>query len=50
MKFNIEQFINLQGYATDERKPRRKGSKGTQEFFTTYSIVKKMCDMISEED
>lgn len=50
MKFNIEQFINLQGYSTDERKSRRKGSKGTQEFFTPYSIVKMMCDKISEED
>ena len=50
VKFNIEQFLNLQGYATEERKSRRKGSKGTQEFFTPYSIVKKMCDKISEED
>ena len=50
MKFNIEQFLNLQGYASDERKSRRKGSKGTQEFFTPYSIVKKMCDKIYEED
>ena len=29
---------------------RRKGSGGTQEFFTPYSIVKKMCDSISEKD
>ena len=50
VKFNIEQFLNLQGYATDERKSRRKGSKGTQEFFTPYEIVKKMGDKISEED
>ena len=49
-KFNIEHFLNLQGYATDERKSRRKGSKGTQEFFTPYSIVKRMGDKISEED
>ena len=50
MKFNIEQFLNLQGYTTEERKSRRKGSKGTQEFFTPYEIVKRMGGKISEED
>ena len=49
-KFNIEHFLNLQGYATEIRKARRKGSGGTQEFFTPYSIVKRMGDKISEED
>ena len=48
--FNIEQFLDLTGYATDKRKARRKGKNGTQEFYTPYSIVKKMCDKISEED
>ena len=48
--FNIEQFLDLTGYDTEYRKSRRKGSGGTQEFFTPYSIVKKMCDKISEED
>lgn len=49
--FNIEQFLDLSDYATDERKARRKcGAKSTQEFFTPYSIVKKMCDKISDED
>ena len=48
--FNIEKFLDLSDYATEERKSRRKGSGGTQEFFTPYSIVKKMCDKISEED
>ena len=48
--FNIEQFLDLSGYATDERLSRRKGSNSTQEFFTPYSIIKKMCDKISEED
>lgn len=48
--FNIEQFLDLSGYATETRKSRRKGSKSTQEFFTPYEIIKKMCDKISEED
>ena len=48
--FNIEKFLDLTGYDTEERKLRRKGSKSTQEFFTPYSIVKRMADKISEED
>ena len=43
--FNIEQFLSLDGYVNDVRKNRRKLSvdnKGTQEFFTPYSIVKRM--------
>lgn len=52
MKNNfIEKFLDLSNYATDKRKARRKGgTKSTQEFFTPYSIVKKMCDKIPEED
>ena len=42
-KFNIEQFLDLTGYE-ETRKDRRKGIGGTQEFFTPYSIVKKMAD------
>ena len=48
--FNIEQFLSLNGYDTEIRKERRKGSKSTQEFFTPYSIIKRMGDKISEED
>lgn len=49
--FNIEQFLDLSGYDTDIRKSRRKGGKiNSQEFFTPYSIVKRMCDKVSEED
>ena len=48
--FNIEQFLDLSDYATDKRKARRKGAKGTGEFFTPYSIVKRMADKISDED
>ena len=47
--FNIQKFIDID-YATDKRKARRKGANGTAEFYTPYSIVKKMCDKISEED
>lgn len=50
-EFNIQKFLDLSDYATDERKARRKGGpKATQEFFTPYSIVKKMCDKIPDED
>lgn len=48
--FNIEQFLDLTGYNTDTRVSRRKGAGSTQEFFTPYSIVKRMCDKISDED
>ena len=40
----IEQLLDLTNYATDSRVARRKGSGGSQEFFTPYSIVKRMCD------
>ena len=48
--FNIEQLLDLSNYATDTRVARRKGSGGSQEFFTPYSIVKRMCDKIPDED
>ena len=44
--FSIENFLDLTNYVTDSRKKRRKEGKfggGTQEFFTPYSIVKRMC-------
>ena len=47
--FNIEQFLSLEGYE-ESRLLRRKGVKSTQEFFTPYSIVKRMCDKIPESD
>ena len=50
LNFNIEQFLNLDNYVTDERSGRRKGSKSTQEFFTPYSIIKKMCDKVPESE
>jgi hypothetical protein len=44
----IQQLLNIDNYATEERKARRKGSKSTQEFFTPYEIVKRMADKIPE--
>ena len=49
-RFDIEQFLNLDDYATETRVSRRKGAGSTQEFFTPYSIVKRMCDKIPESD
>ena len=49
LNFSIQQLID-HDYATDTRKDRRKGKGGTQEFFTPFSIVHKMCNMISDED
>ena len=48
-KFNIEHFLDLTGYE-ETRLSRRKGVGSTQEFFTPYSIVKRMCDKIPESD
>lgn len=49
--FNIENFLDLTNYATDVRKDRRKSKDvNSQEFFTPYSIVKRMCDKVSDED
>lgn len=49
-EFNIQKFIDID-YATEERISRRKNPKvNTQEFFTPYSIVKRMADKIPEED
>ena len=49
--FNIEQFLDLSNYASETRKDRRKSKEvNSQEFFTPYSIVKRMCSKISDED
>ena len=37
-------------YITETRLARRKGSGGTQEFFTPRSLVSKMCDKIPSTD
>ena len=46
----IEQLLDLTNYATETRVARRKTGKKTNEFFTPYSIVKRMCDKIPDED
>lgn len=38
----IEEILTLNGYDNEVRRNRRKTSKNTQEFFTPYSIVKRM--------
>jgi hypothetical protein len=48
-KIDIKNFIDLE-YVTDTRKSRRKGTNSTQEFFTPWTIVKKMCDKIPQSD
>jgi hypothetical protein len=49
--FNIEQFLDLTGYEQSRlnRRKNNKEGKSTQEFFTPYSIVKKMADKIPED-
>ena len=49
INIDIQQLIDLE-YATDTRKSRRKGTDSTQEFFTPWTIVKKMCDKIPQSD
>lgn len=50
--FNIEQFLDLTGYEQSrlDRRKNNKEGKSTNEFFTPYSIVKKMADKVSEAD
>lgn len=48
-KFSIESFLDLTDYATDIRRSRRKSKEvNSQEFFTPYSIVKRMCDKVDD--
>ncbi len=47
---SIEQLLDLTNYATDIRVARRKTGKKTNEFFTPYSIVKRMADKIPDSD
>lgn len=46
----IETLLDLTNYATDTRVARRKTGKNTNEFFTPYSIVKRMGDKIPDSD
>lgn len=49
MNFNIQKFIDKE-YQTEDRVSRRKGSGSTQEFFTPFSIVDRMCAKVSPEE
>ena len=49
-QINLQQILDLSNYATETRVNRRKTGVNTNEFFTPYSIIMKMCDKISEED
>lgn len=47
--FNIEEFLDLSNYITYKRKNRRKNhgsTNETAEFFTPYSIVQRMADIV----
>lgn len=50
--FNIEQFLDLINYEQSrlDRRKNNKNGKSTQEFFTPYSIVKRMCENINASD
>lgn len=49
-QINLEQILDLSNYATEIRVNRRKTGVSTNEFFTPYSIIMKMCDKIPESD
>ena len=46
----IQKFLDLTSYNTDIRKSRRKTGIKTNEFFTPYELIKKMSDIIPDED
>ena len=47
-QIDLATFLDLTGYDNEERKARRKEEK-SEEFFTPYSLVMKMCSKIPEE-
>ena len=49
-QINLEQILDLSNYATETRVNRRKTGVSTNEFFTPYSIIMKMCDKVPESD
>ena len=48
--FDIQQFLDLTGYEANRKDRRKSKEVNSQEFFTPYSIVKRMCDKVSDED
>ena len=49
-QINLEQILDLSNYATETRVNRRKTGVSTNEFFTPYSIIMKMCDKVPKSD
>lgn len=49
IKESLSKILNLQENYADSRVDRRKGVGGTQEFFTPYELVCKMCDKVPKE-
>lgn len=49
-QINLEQILDLSNYATETRVNRRKTGINTNEFFSPYSIITKMCDKVPESD
>ena len=49
-QINLEHILDLSNYATETRVNRRKTGISTNEFFTPYSIIMKMCDKVPESD
>lgn len=49
MKEEVLNILNLSDDYADSRKERRKGKKATNEFFTPYELVVKMCDKVPVE-
>lgn len=48
--FDIQQFLDLTGYESNRKDRRKSKEVNSQEFFTPYSIVKRMCDKVSDKD
>ena len=49
-QINLEHILDLSNYATETRVNRRKTGVSTNEFFTPYSIIMKMCDKVPKSD
>ena len=49
-QINLEQILDLSNYATETRVNRRKTGVSTNEFFSPYSIIMKMCNKVPESD
>lgn len=48
-QIDLQKILSLDDYDNENRVARRKGSGGSQEFFTPYELVWKMCDKVPQE-